>query len=134
MQRIRNTLLPQTLACLNPKPHVRCDGQPGFLDPTPKDEVPVPCSFLHVLSVSAWLFCAYYWIHDCNDLASASFHSAGMQAYINCICEEVSTVPRLQESRHQLRGCFSRTGGSASSWENPSSGCFRKRLTCQVSV
>lgn len=89
---------------------------------------PVPHSLLPMLRVSGRLLYARRPIGDCGNLASASSRPAGMQLSLNGKLGDVS-VPRLGSVR-----AAPRPRGCCSSWENPGSGCFRKRLTCQVSV
>lgn len=65
----------------------------------PKVKLPVPHSFLHVLSAFERLFYPRHWMSDCGNLASA----AGTQVHINSVFGEISIIPRLCEG-HQPKG------------------------------
>ena len=56
----------------------------------PKMKFPVPHSFLHVLSVSAWLFYARVWLRECGN--SVSFYSILQLHSILQQCRSISIV------------------------------------------
>lgn len=78
----------------------------------PKVKLPVPHSFLHVLSAFERLLYPRHWTSNCGNLASA----AGTQVHINSVFGEISIVPRLCEGHQPGRGGFSLLPGESKLW------------------